>query len=228
MAYVKTIWTDNITPLSATKLNKIEQGIADSIPLEQKGVANGVATLDTNKLIPTSQIPVIPVAQLGNVINSIETTSEVWELLASNTLSTATASITFSSLPSGYKRHKIIGHTHSNNNTTQLEISFNATHGTYYFSYSHIANGVFSSLEDRSAFYIVNGLPYNVEGDVEFIITSYGGYHTALWSASSRSYTTIGGGDYRIGLGTVITSLSIRASTSMDVGTTFEVYGCVN
>lgn len=38
---------------------------ADKIPLSQKGAAGGVATLDDNSLVPTAQIPIIPVTKGG-------------------------------------------------------------------------------------------------------------------------------------------------------------------
>ncbi len=68
MAYEKTTWIDHVedpitgevykqgTPVDAARLNKIEQGIADAIPSNEKGTANGVATLDSNSKIHVSQI----------------------------------------------------------------------------------------------------------------------------------------------------------------------------
>ena len=56
MAYIKTTWADDVTPISAEKMNKIEQGILDAVPKTEKGVANGVATLDTSTQIILAQL----------------------------------------------------------------------------------------------------------------------------------------------------------------------------
>ena len=56
MAYIKTIWADDITPISATNLNKIEQGVSNSLPKAEKGVVNGVATLGADAKVLPDQI----------------------------------------------------------------------------------------------------------------------------------------------------------------------------
>ena len=53
--YAKTVWVDDETPISRTIMNKIEQGIFDAIPKDQKGAVNGVATLDSSGIIPREQ-----------------------------------------------------------------------------------------------------------------------------------------------------------------------------
>ena len=55
MPYTKTNWIDDVTPISATNMNKIEQGIFDAIPLTQKAAANGVASLGSDGRVPTAQ-----------------------------------------------------------------------------------------------------------------------------------------------------------------------------
>jgi hypothetical protein len=46
-----------------TDVGALETGITDYIPLTQKGAANGVATLDGNAKIPTSQLPSLAVTE---------------------------------------------------------------------------------------------------------------------------------------------------------------------
>jgi hypothetical protein len=78
MAYSPTLWTNRVTTLGPTNLNKLEQGVAnaaavadnamsagaDAIPLVQKGTANGVSTLDASSKVPIAQIPSIPLSLL--------------------------------------------------------------------------------------------------------------------------------------------------------------------
>jgi len=114
LSYIKTIWTDKVTPLSATNFNKIEQGIFDldgnKISTSQKGVANGVATLDSGILIPVAQLPVIPTAKLTNSLASLDAITQQHELLGQvSIVNDTTLDITFSNLPSGYSKFRLIG-----------------------------------------------------------------------------------------------------------------------
>jgi len=142
MAYTKTTWADgenkyNITdqygnilsslgnvkltnigavgtPISATNLNKIEQGIFDldgnKISTSRIGAASGVCELDSGILIPTARLPVIPTANLTNSLASLDTITQQWELLASASIvNSTTPDVTFASLPSGYDAFRIIG-----------------------------------------------------------------------------------------------------------------------
>ena len=59
MAYLKTTWQDDVTPISSTNMNKIEQGVLDAVPKTEKGVANGVASLGSGAKIPLVQLPAI-------------------------------------------------------------------------------------------------------------------------------------------------------------------------
>ncbi|HWP50093.1 MAG TPA: pyocin knob domain-containing protein [Clostridia bacterium] len=68
MAYVKTTWVDHVedpitgevytqgTPVDATHLNKMEQGIADAIPASEKGQSNGVVGANGNNKANPNQI----------------------------------------------------------------------------------------------------------------------------------------------------------------------------
>lgn len=68
-----------------------------AIPSSQKGVASGVATLDTNTLIPTTQLPQSTTTNIGAV--EIATSIEV------NTATDNTRVVTPSTLLSGVKNH---------------------------------------------------------------------------------------------------------------------------
>lgn len=71
MAYTPTTWVDNVTPVNAANLNKVETGLdaADQaatdaaaaaetkIPLTEKAAVNGVASLDATGKVPTAQLP---------------------------------------------------------------------------------------------------------------------------------------------------------------------------
>ena len=61
MAYKKTIWVNDQTPLNADNMNNIENGIAkneeDILAFGNKGVANGVASLGADGKVPNGQFP---------------------------------------------------------------------------------------------------------------------------------------------------------------------------
>jgi hypothetical protein len=71
MAYSPTTWTNRVTTLGPTNLNKLEQGVANAaavadnamsagsgaIPSTQKGAANGVAPLDSGARVPLAYLP---------------------------------------------------------------------------------------------------------------------------------------------------------------------------
>lgn len=69
---VPTEVTQAGTPFSATWMNHIEQGIADAVPSEEKGTANGIATLDASgKLtqMPTaSDVGAVATSFLGQTL----------------------------------------------------------------------------------------------------------------------------------------------------------------
>jgi len=50
-----------------TRMTAVEGVAAAAIPASQKGAAGGVATLGSNSLIPTAQLPNIPAAKLPNI-----------------------------------------------------------------------------------------------------------------------------------------------------------------
>ena len=52
-----TFTTSLIPTLEISKINNLQSTLDAKIPLTQKGVANGVATLDSSGLVPTSQLP---------------------------------------------------------------------------------------------------------------------------------------------------------------------------
>ena len=62
MAYKKTIWVNDQTPLNADNMNNIENGIAkneeDILAFGSKGVANGVASLGADGKVPNEQLPI--------------------------------------------------------------------------------------------------------------------------------------------------------------------------
>jgi len=123
LAYIKTNWLDDVTPISSTNMNKIEQGIFDldgnKIYTAQKGIANGVTPLDGGNEVP--------ILHLGRVIPAINAISEQWELLAIQTFGVDTLSCTFSGLSSVYKYFKVRGHVKSGGIDCDLEIKFNGS-----------------------------------------------------------------------------------------------------
>lgn len=72
--YVPRLWKDapdTSTPITASELNRMEQGIVaaetlalDAIPKTQRGVANGVAVLDADGKLLATQLSINPAAVL--------------------------------------------------------------------------------------------------------------------------------------------------------------------
>jgi len=55
--YTKNVWTDNVTPVDKAHMDVIENGVFASQFRDEKGVANGYASLDANTKVPAAQIP---------------------------------------------------------------------------------------------------------------------------------------------------------------------------
>lgn len=253
MSYIKKVWADDTTPISALNMNHIEQGIvgaetligqeviareadtATKIPLAQKSAANGVATLDTNAKVPTYQIPVIPIAQLSFVIDSVEADATIWELLASKTLSVDTASFSFSGIPSGYTHLRIIANLKTGGNVADFQVYFNAhSSEIFYFKYS-IDNGSFvggtiAEDEIRIPDCIKGfGSPDSYEcAPVDFIFSNFPPTASQNFWGKIRSF------DYFVDVvgkrdGGLIGSMNISTPTeNFDSDSAIKLYGCKN
>ena len=72
MSYVKKVWADDTTPISAVNMNHIEQGILDAVPKDQLAVASGVATLDSGIKVPVSQLGNVNTKTILNFVGDNE------------------------------------------------------------------------------------------------------------------------------------------------------------
>jgi hypothetical protein len=70
---VPTEVTQAGTPFSATWMNHIEQGIADAVPSEEKGTANGIATLDAS-----GKLTQMPTASDVGAVASADLEKRLW------------------------------------------------------------------------------------------------------------------------------------------------------
>jgi len=75
--YTKQTWTDNVTPVDKAHMDTIETGIFNSQFRDEKGVANGYASLDANIKIPVAQLPILSGAELAaaQITSDISTAS---------------------------------------------------------------------------------------------------------------------------------------------------------
>ena len=89
--------TANSVKITYDLANTANTTANSAIPLTQKGIASGVATLDTNTLVPTTQLPQSTTTNVGVV--EIATSAEV------NTATDNTRVVTPSTLLSGVKNH---------------------------------------------------------------------------------------------------------------------------
>ncbi len=262
MSYLKTLWVDNVTPISAVNLDKIEQYLVDSstdfdnrglsasskvvtgdwnsyintgffignnltnapitgfcyvqvirytalyvcqiatdfsntgtfVRLNQngvwapwrrmsrdtdKGIANGIASLDAAIKVPA--------AQLGNVISAINTSSIVWELLATKTSATDFTSADFTSIPA-YNTYRIIAHVKSSDASVKdLSIRFNGIMTTHSAWTNN--NGVITSVLNSSDIVFTGavkdyGAPYGTN-IVDILISNHNPlYHTIMGATS--------------------------------------------
>lgn len=88
MAYTQQNWVNKTTgtgstPLSAARLSYIENGIAAAastadaaIPAAQKGVANGVASLDGSSQVPANQLGNVPAQPVRYALTKTGTTAQ--------------------------------------------------------------------------------------------------------------------------------------------------------
>ena len=131
------------TPLSQEKMNKIEQGIANAIPGEQKAAANGVATLDSLTRVPAAQLAV-------NAMTALSAEGLMWKMLADVYTSSEVAEIKLSSISSIYKRFKILAYFKSAATST-LRIQLNDDTGDHHSNLSRIDNNVSSAYDNHSS-----------------------------------------------------------------------------
>ena len=144
-----------------------------------RGIANGVAPLDASNLVPTTH--------LGNVISAINTSSIVWELLATKTSATDFTSADFTSIPA-YNTYRIIAHVKSSDvNVRDLSIRFNGIMTTHSAWTNN--NGVITSVLNSSDIVFTGavkdyGAPYGTN-IVDILISNHNpAYHTIMGSTS--------------------------------------------
>ena len=273
MAYTKTTWADgenkyNITdqygnilsslgnvkltnigavgtPISATNLNKIEQGIFDldgnKISTSQIGVASGVCDLDPGTLIPTARLPVIPTAKLTNAFSSLDTLSQQWELLASAyPAGNTTSSVMFASLPVGYDAFRIVGRlcsafAGSNDTADYLWVKVNGIATGYQSKTQHgLAYAVTSGSDalrwwfDR--FLLCHTSSQLQKGLIDIVIDAIPNSSNYIFArGSSRGFNTYGSGfDDMTGalyLASVVSQIEVGCNNYFDTGCTLKLYG---
>ncbi|MBC2721845.1 hypothetical protein [Desulfosporosinus sp.] len=195
--YVKTEWIGKVTPLGPTNLNKMEQGIFDAIPKDQKAATNGVATLDSSAKLITAQLPVIPTANLGNVMAAMSILGEAWELLATKEFTSNGTYHTFSGISSDYKKLKIVSNAiRYDSNSNSIDISFNGIN-SYYYKYSQLINGSMSSVAETNRLQVGGALSLGNQANAQiFINNGLTEKRVANWIVGGGLYNCVGGGTY--------------------------------
>ena len=166
MPYTKTTWTDDVTPISATNLNKIEQGITDAVPnsdVVTTPTANAILRLNASGILPASvtgdagTVGGKAIAELGY---------GTWEKIAEQTLSGVVAQVNFASIPSGYKRFKLMFESVSNTTTSGDMFLVLNDDATTNYRYQHIVGSAstVTAASDASTtlMAITNALPSNL------------------------------------------------------------------
>lgn len=71
--YTKNVWTDNVTMVDKAHMDVIENGVFASQFRDEKGVANGYASLDSGVKVPVAQLP----AGTASGVASLDATGKV-------------------------------------------------------------------------------------------------------------------------------------------------------
>jgi hypothetical protein len=160
-----------------------------------------------------------------------------YEPIATTTLSTATNSITFSSIPQTYTDLRLVWNLTGKSNTNDPGFRLNGNTGnTYSLTYlngngTSASSGKFTSGQATNYIYIIANVAQSQPWFYTLDIFSYTGstYKTMLYTLSGDNNGT-GGVTYHVGLynnSSAITSITalIYPSGNQNIGTTATLYG---
>ena len=203
MAYVKTNWVDDVTPLSATNMNNIEDGLVEHIEDNTKHIYKKISEIILDEAI--SQI------DFSNIPTGYKHFKLIFEARKNVSISTDLELILNDDVSGNYKRQHIVA-----NNTTL------STAGTISSTSMRLHNSLPASTLNFSYGFldISNFNPLNTK-------KINGEWYSELGTSSTSLYKVILGGAW-INIISEINKITLRGfdATVIGVGSRFILWGC--